>query len=301
MSQTRTIEVILNSTAGLASNEEVRDRLLEMFQHHGVDARVAISTHGAQVLELASIAAERSDVVVAAGGDGTINSVASAVIPRKKILGVLPLGTLNHFARDLDIPVELEAAVHTIVSGQIAIVDVGEVNGQIFLNNSSLGLYPSIVTERQKKQRLGHGKWPAFVWAALSVFRRYPFLNVRLSAAGQQVRTRTPFVFIGNNQYEMEGFKIGERATLNSCVLSLYVTLRTSRWGLIRLAFRALLRQLRYEKDFLFLSTDQAWIETRRKRLRVARDGEVSIMQSPLHYRVRCRDLRVLVSKRDHD
>jgi diacylglycerol kinase family enzyme len=295
MSQARTIEVIVNSKAGLASKEEVRERLLEIFRSLGVEVRIVIAKNGANVLELARIAAERSEVIVAGGGDGTINTVASAVIAKQKILAVRPLGTLNHFARDLNIPAELEEAVQTIVSGSIKSVDVGEVNGLIFLNNSSLGLYPRIVTERQKQQRLGHGKWPAFAWAALTVFRRYPFLRFRLTAAGKKIATRTPFIFIGNNRYEMEGFKIGARTSLNSGVLSVYVTLRISRLGLIRLAVRALFGRLRNEKDFLSLTTDQVWIETRRKRLHVARDGEVSVMRSPLSYRIRRKNLRVMV------
>jgi len=291
----RSIEVIVNARAGLVSKAEMRGRILELFRDLGTEARVSIARNGSHLVELANTAAERSDVVVGAGGDGTINTVASAVRAKQKILGVLPLGTLNHFARDLNIPWDLKAAVHTIVSGSVTNVDVGEVNGHMFLNNSSLGLYPSIVTERRKKQRLGHGKWPAFVWAALSVLRRHPFLDVRLTAEGKQTRARTPFVFIGNNEYATEGFKIGGRTSLTEGVLSVLVTFRIGRWGLIRLALRALLGRLSDDKDLVSLTTDQVWIETRRKRLHIARDGEVSRMKSPLHYRVLPNALRVMV------
>src|SRR5205823_8463154 len=116
--------------------------------------------------------------------------------------GVLPLGTLNHFAKDLGIPLELPDAVRNLVSGQPMAVDVGEVNGRIFLNNSGLGLYPDIVHDREKQQRrLGRGKWPAAVWAALAALRRFPFLSMRVTADGQRLARRTPFVFIGNNAY----------------------------------------------------------------------------------------------------
>ncbi len=293
--QSRSVEVVVNAMSGLASKAEMRAELIKLFLDGGLEVQISVAKNGAHLVELARIAAERSDVVVAGGGDGTVNTIASAVIDEDKILGVLPLGTLNHFARDLNIPLDLEAAVRTIVSGSIARVDVGEVNGRVFLNNSSLGLYPSIVTEREKQQRLGHGKWPAFVWAALSVLRRYPFLDVRLTAAGKQIKTRTPFVFIGNNEYAMEGFKIGARTSLDAGVLRVYVTFRIGRWGLIRLALRALLGRLRNDKDFLSLTTDQVWIETRRTHLRVARDGEVGLMKSPLHYRVLPKRLRVMV------
>jgi diacylglycerol kinase family enzyme len=201
---------------------------------------------------------------------------------------------MNHFAKDLSIPLNLEAAVETIVAGHQRRIDVGDVNGRIFLNNSSLGLYPRIISERQKQQRLGWGKWPAYIWAAFAVLRRYPFLNVRVGVDGKELRGHTPFVFIGNNEYEMETLNIGRRACLDKGELSLYMTNRTSRWRLIRLALRALLGGLRQEKDFLALCTNEIWIGTRHKRARVALDGEVFILEPPLHYRVRPKALRVL-------
>src|SRR5476649_731552 len=100
------------------------------------------------------------DAVVAGGGDGTINAVASVLAGSSVALGVLPLGTLNHFAKDLNIPLDLDQAIATIARGTTAQVDVGDVNGRIFVNNSSLGLYPHIVRARdQQQRRLGRGKW----------------------------------------------------------------------------------------------------------------------------------------------
>jgi len=183
--------------------------------------------------------------------------------------------------------------VQTIVAGHAIEVDYGEVNERIFLNNSSLGLYPNLVREREKKQRLGHGKWPAFVWAALSVMRRYPFMEIRLSVDGEQLTIKTPFVFIGNNEYEMETLNIGGRTRLDQGKLSLYLTNRTGRLGLIRLASRALFGGLRAEKDFRALHTEEIWLGTKHRRLRVALDGEVTVMEPPLHYRIHPRGLRV--------
>ena len=144
-------------------------------------------------------------------------------------------------------------------------------------------------------QRLGYRKWPSFLWAALSVLRRYPFLNVRLIVDGADFRTRTPFVFVGNNVYEMESFNVGTRARLNAGVLSLYVTHRTGRLGLLRLAFRALSKRLRKAEDFIALTTTEILVETRHRSVRVATDGEVTIMQTPLQYRVLPGVLSVLV------
>ena len=294
------IEVIINASSGAGNNAEIRQRLEDAYKAIGVDAQISLAGNGAEVVKLAQRAARGdAETIVAAGGDGTINSVAAAVIDANKTLGVLPFGTMNHFAKDLHIPLDLEGAVETIVSGHTVRVDVGDVNSRIFLNNSSLGLYPRIIRERDKVQRLGWGKWPAYIWAALAVLRRYPFLEVRVSADGQALTGRTPFVFIGNNKYEMERLYIGRRARLDKGELSLYMTNRTGRLGLIRLALRALLGGLRQEKDFLALTTKEIWIGTKHKRLRVAFDGEVDIMKPPLHYHVRPAALRVLAPAND--
>lgn len=292
----RAVEVIINAGSGASGKEAARERLVELFGASGIEARVWLAKTGDDLLELARRAA-RGDAatIVAGGGDGTINAVASKVIDTDKTLGILPLGTLNHFAKDLKIPLDLEGAARTIIEDHSVRVDVGEVNGRIFLNNSSLGLYPSIVHQREQKQKLGHGKWPALIWAAFSVIRRYPFLDVRLNADGKEFSSRTPFVFIGNNEYDMEGFNIGGRNRLDAGQLSLYFSYRTGRLGLLGLGLRALLRRLPKAGDFVAMCTTEVSIKTPRKRIRVSTDGEVTMMQPPLRYRVRPGGLRVHV------
>jgi YegS/Rv2252/BmrU family lipid kinase len=294
------IEVIINACSGAGHHKDVQERVAEVFKTHGVEARISLAQTGAAVVTLAERAV-RTDVetIVAGGGDGTVSSVAAIVLDSDKALGILPFGTMNHFAKDLQIPLDLEEAVATIVAGYETKVDVGDVNSHIFINNSSLGLYPSILREREKQQRLGWGKWPAYIWAAIAVLRRYPFLNIRLSVDEKELTSRTAFVFIGNNEYEMETFHIGSRACLDKGELSLYMTNRTGRWGLIRLALRALLGGLRQEKDFIALCTKEIWIDTKREHLRAALDGEVTVLEPPFHYRVRARALRVLTPEKE--
>lgn len=296
MPRATTAKVIVNADSGFGAQEEVSRKLSDVFDASGLAVDISVARTGEEVGELARTAAQdKWSTIVAGGGDGTINTVASAIVDTDKVLGVLPLGTLNHFARDLKLPRDLEGAVRVIVSGHVLTVDVGEVNGRTFLNNSSLGLYPILVRERKKQERLGSGKWPAFVWAAVAAMRRYPFLDIRLSAEGKEFHRRTPFVIVGNNQYAMEAFNVGLRERLNRGQLSVYMTHRTGRWGLVRLALRALFGRLPEDEDFLELSATEVKIETRHKRVRVAFDGEVDVMEGPLHYRIRPGALRVIV------
>ena len=290
------IEVIINASSGGPGKEEVRNQLTSLFNQGGVDAHISLARSGEQLIELAERRAKGdARTIVAGGGDGTINAVASTLIDSGKTLGVLPLGTLNHFAKDLKIPLDLEGAVKTIIANYVVPVDVGEVNGHIFLNNSSLGLYPRLVHEREQKQRLGHGKWPAFVWAAFSVMRRYPFLDVRLSVDGREISSRTPFVFVGNNEYEMENFNIGGRARLDRGELCLYFSHRMRRLGLVGLALRALVRRVESAEQFVAMRATEFSIETKRSSIHVATDGEVMMMRPPLRYRVRPGALKVIV------
>ena len=299
------IKIIISARAGAvagADNHTICERLAPVFDANQIDADMSLAQSGAEVIELAQDAARGSyKALVAAGGDGTVNTVAAAAVDSGKVLGVLPLGTLNHFARDLNIPSDLQAAAQTIAAGHTTEVDVAEVNNRIFLNNSSLGLYPTIVRERQKRERLGFRKWPAFFWATIQAMRRYPFLDVQLRVNGELLDRLTPFVFVGNNEYAMDLFNIGLRDRLDRGELSIYITQRTSRLKLIGLALRAVAGNLRDDKDFLALSATEVKILTARKRLRVAFDGEVDLMKTPLHYRVRPGALRVIVPNSEAD
>jgi diacylglycerol kinase family enzyme len=285
----RSVAVILNALSGPGNDATRAERIAMLFDVAGADARVALAHDGAELAALIEAAiARRPDVIVAGGGDGTISTVAGALAGGTIALGVLPLGTLNHFAKDLGLPLELEAAIARIANGPVRPIDVGEVNGRIFINNSSLGLYPEIVHHReQQRRRLGRSKWTALVWASLAALRRFPFLNVRLVVDGSERRRRTPLVFVGNNEYRMEGFAIGERARLDGGHLNLYVTQRAGRLRLLQLALRALLGRLKQARDFEAMPATEILIESRHRRLRVATDGEITFMTPPLRYRIR--------------
>ena len=209
--------------------------------------------------------------------------------------------TLNHFAKDLHIPQDLEGAARNLISGRAIPVDVGEVNGRIFLNNSSLGIYPRIVRhcEELQKKTKGRNKWLAFAQASVSVMRHYSLLRVRLLLDGKELVRKTPLVFIGNNRYEMEGLNIGERRRLDAGELCLFVAKRAGRVDLLRLAFRALFGRLHEAGDFDALITTQFLIETRRSGTSVSTDGEVNQMNSPLNYRTHPGALRVIVPIRN--
>src|SRR6476660_6288186 len=176
------IVVVLNGSSGKGDCAEAAKRLTEIFAAAGREAQVVVAHGGSELRAAMKQAVEGGcEILVAGGGDGTINTAAQAIIGRDVRLGVLPLGTLNHFAKDLGIPLELDDAAEIVLNGTHCRVDVGEVNGRIFLNNSSLGVYPAVVRLRERYQASGLGKWIAALWASLTVLRRNPFLAVRIT------------------------------------------------------------------------------------------------------------------------
>lgn len=291
------IPVIVNSAARSGQSRAQIEALPGLFDQMGLRTHLIDVRGGADSeREIDAALAERPPLVVAGGGDGTLSAIASRLVGTGIPLGVLPLGTLNHFAKDLGVPLPLGDAVRVIAAGHTTDVDVGEVNGRIFINNSGLGLYPDIVRHRDRQQRtLGRSKWHALAWASWSLLRRYPFVQVRLLIDGQAREWRTPFVFVGNNEYAMEGLRIGGRGRLDAGRLCVYVAQQPGRLGLLRLALHALVGRLRQASDFDALSATELLIETRRQRIHVAADGEVWPMTPPLRYRVRPGALRVIV------
>ena len=282
------IPVILNTTAGRGTSERQLEELRGTFAEHGLDVEILAATRGEEIVDLARGAlAKNPRLIIAAGGDGTVSAVASCLRGKPIPLAVLPVGTLNHFARDLGIPTKLDEAVKAIAEGQAVGVDLGEVNERPFINNASLGLYPDIVRDRTRQQRrLGRGKYWAMLWATISVLRRSPFLSLSLEIDGKATQCRSPFVFIGNNDYAMEGFSIGKRSSLRDGQLSVYTTRRRTRHGLVGLALRALFGRLRQADDFAVDNASRVRIDSHRRWLLVATDGEVTAMETPLEFRV---------------
>jgi len=296
LQQTR-MDIIVNAGSGTGGKRDLKSQLAESFATAGIDARIRMARNGGEVLRLGRRAVQDgAKTIVAGGGDGTVSAIAAMVAGTDITLGVLPLGTLNHFAKDLRIPLDLAGAVRILAEGHTVNVDVGEVNGQIFINNSSLGIYPKLVRMREKMQRQGMSKWPAFLVALITVLRRYPLVGVRLLAHDQELRRRTPFVFIGNNEYETSSFKMGGRSCLRAGRLSIYTAPVRGRFELFKLFFKAFLGKISDLDNFDSLSATEVWVETRRRRIRLALDGEVRRLKTPLHYRVRPGALRVIVA-----
>jgi diacylglycerol kinase family enzyme len=232
-------------------------------------------------------------VLVAAGGDGTVSAVAAEALAHDLPLGVLPVGTLNHFARNLGVPLALDAAVAVIATRRLRAIDVGEVNGSVFVNNASIGLYPQLVAERQCEQRhFARGKWSAMLHAAWRVLRHPDAYEVVLELDGREERRRTPAVFVGNNAYVLEGPRMGHRARLDDGLLGVVVLRPRRTFGWVWLALRALCGQLS-PRDVEQHEVRAFRLDAHNGELPVARDGEAHPLRPPLRFATRPRALRV--------
>jgi diacylglycerol kinase family enzyme len=290
------VAAVLNDSSGTGDCAAKSKRLEELFRDAGRDARVTVAKSGDQLRSaMEDAVANGCEILVAGGGDGTINAAATVLAGQDTPLGVLPLGTLNHFAKDLGIPLELEDAAKVVLEGSECRVDVGEVNGRIFVNNSSIGVYPSVVRLRERYQAGGLGKWIAALWASLVVMRRHSFMGVRIIVDQETTVRRTPFVFVGNNEYQVVGLHAGSRESLVGKHLAVYVLNADRRISLLRLAWSVLRKGVDDVKELDLLTVKEATIETKRTLLPVAMDGEVVPLQAPLEYRIRAAALSVRV------
>jgi YegS/Rv2252/BmrU family lipid kinase len=289
------IPVFLNARSGPNGTDDGGASVVAAFATHGLQAQIhLLKPDGDIAAQVDRLLDGGAQVIVAGGGDGTVNAVASCLLDRDATLGVLPLGTLNHFARDLGIPFDLADAVRVIADGRQVSTDVGEVNRRVFLNNSSLGLYPRIVSEReQAEHRLGLGKWPALVRATWHALRAPQCFNAHVEVDGQPLERRTPFIFVGNNDYVVEGFSLGKRTCLDDGRLSLYVLRPKTTLGFVWLGLRALFGIGSHAEDFDAFHGETFEVHGQPQGNEVATDGEISKMTSPICYRIRKRALHV--------
>jgi diacylglycerol kinase family enzyme len=294
--------VLINSSAGTAASQddlELVARVAATCRDLGLAAEVRAVASSDLERELERAAGESdTDVVVLGGGDGTIKTGAAVLAGTGKVLGVLPLGTLNHFARDLGIPTGLDEALGAVATGAVREVDVAEVNGHTFVNNCSIGLYAEAVLERERLRRFhGVAKWTAMARGAWRALRRFPVSRLRLRSEGSVLALRTPQLVVGNNRYATDRMALGRREALDRGELWVYAALDRGRFGFLRLMLKAMAGTLDQARDFYSMSTAELEVERRHshRRIRLALDGELTEMRGPLRFQVRPRALRVRV------
>ena len=278
--------------------EEAKVHIANISGEFGVEVQIVVTKRGDDISSLAARAlSERRHPIVAGGGDGTVNGVAGKLAGTDTALGVLPMGTLNHFAKEVGIPLNLEAAVRNLFTGQVTHVDVGEVNGRVFVNNSGVGLYPHFVRQREEQEQRGHSKRVAFMLALRSVVRRYFRLRMKVHMdQAEALEHVTPFLFVGNNRYQTSGLQIGTRPKLDSGRLWVCTAPHSDRRNIVRDALRTLLGR-ETDQELNAFEAEELWVEPGTARVNVSTDGEVSIMDAPLHYRIRPHALGVVVPK----
>jgi diacylglycerol kinase family enzyme len=298
------VHVILNASAGTAAADPVgfQNRLGKAFRAAGVAATIELVSGSDMVASArrATDAAQRGaiDAIVVGGGDGTIHTIAGLIAGSDIPIGILALGTLNHFARDVGVPFDLDEAVGAIAAGHSQAVDVGEVNGTVFVNNSSVGIYPNMVVGRERlRDRHRHTKWIAMTIAFLRVLRRFPLRRLRVRAEGKVADYRTPCFFVGNNRYDLDFLSVGRRQVLDEGLLHVYVARSSTRWGFVWFAIRTLFGAAKRTNNLDELPVRNAEITTRARQLFVALDGEVQRLTTPLRYRIRPQALRVLLPR----
>ena len=292
----RPIVVLLNRGGGAVSADpEMEKKVAKALRDAGVAAKVELLEGGDCAVHCKAVAERGDKLVVVGGGDGTISAAASALAGSKTALGILPLGTLNHFARDLGIPTELHEAAKLIARAPERRVDVAEMNGRIFINNSAIGLYPLLVVDRDlQRKRLGRPKAVAMVIATVRTLVRFGHQRLTLRVNDRRGQIDTPLLFVGNNEYRTDLPAAGQRESLADGKLCVLVMRKKTRRGFIGASIRTLLNKSRGDDMVRLDAVERLRVSSHKRMLAVSLDGEVVRAESPLDYRIRKRALTVI-------
>ncbi|HEX6201945.1 MAG TPA: diacylglycerol kinase family protein [Thermoanaerobaculia bacterium] len=292
--------MLLNRNAAAAHDADLQPAALgERLAAAGFAAEVAAVPGDELAAAARRAAAAGAPAVVAAGGDGTVGTLAGAVAGTATALGVLPLGAFNHFARDLGIADDLDEAAAVLAAGHRRRLDLVEVTGagddepRPLVNNAILGFYPQAV----RRRRGGGGrvrKALATSRALVPTLRRPPFLDLRLTGNGRERRAVTPFLFVGNNEYRMSLFAFGARPRLDDGRLFVSLVRSSSRRSLLGLLLLYAVADVGRHRRVERWSMDGLTVESDRPELDVFVDGELLRLATPISFRVRPGALTVL-------
>jgi diacylglycerol kinase family enzyme len=284
------IGLIINRRSGQGIDKSIVERTIQECERYDMDVVVSESFGNDLETSFDHVASHHPDALVVGGGDGTLSAIATKLAGSTMPIGILPLGTSNHFAKDLKLPESIEDCIEVIARGEPSVVDVAEVNGRIFINNSSIGVYPlAVVLRKNYEKKFGWNKRFAMFRAMFRVFRQFPMFTVKLDTDKGEYFQKTSFVFVGNNEYIA-----GSRATLTDGLLSVYTAHMKGRWGILLMGLLNLVGRLG-EKYFDRHLVKELELDTTKKKMIVSVDGEVYEMEPPLRYTIKPRALHVLL------
>ena len=281
------ILIIMNPNSGKKKAGEPAVRLVEEIAS---DPRFELrEVKGSQIVPTVKKALQEGwRTFAAAGGDGTICAVASALSGSGCRMGVIPLGTFNYFARGHGLPEDVCEAVQVLRDGAPRPIDIGEVNGVAFLNNASLGAYSRILESREEiYKRWGRSRLAAYWSVLVALIRFRTRLSVRMVVDGEAHRLKTPMIFVATNPYQLELFNLEGSDLIREGKLVAMVAPDVGRLGLIAFAIRLAMGGTRAGRDFRLMAGREIVVETRRRRAVIARDGERERMQAPFRFRLR--------------
>lgn len=290
------VTVVLNRGGGtVAADPEIRAKVERALASAGLEADVELIAGGDCAVRCRAILERGDELLVVGGGDGTISAAASVLVGTDTMLGILPLGTLNHFARDLGIPTELDKAAALIAKRPERKVDVAQMNEHIFINNSAIGLYPLMILDRDlQRRRLGRSKRLAMIVASFRTLVRFNHQRLTLTVNEEKERVDTPLLFVGNNDYRIDIGAPGQRDSIEDGKLSVFVMRKKTRRGFFAASVRALFDRIRPDDMVRIENVERLRVASHRSALPVSLDGEVIRAAPPFEYKIRKKALRVI-------
>lgn len=299
----RRFTLIINDGSGHDDKNSVRQRILDRLHAAGCEVEVAELESGCDIgsrcAETIKKARDSGRMIIAAGGDGTVNTVASLCHATGTPFGIVPLGTFNYFARGLEIPLEVEAAADVLASAPLHDIDAGMVGDKLFLVNASIGLYVDVIRNREKhKSRFGRYRIVALLSAFLTFVQSRKIFTLNIDTQAGAIRRRTQMLFVGNNRFQLENLGLAGADKVDAGNLLAAVLKPVSRWQGTRLIVLGLLGRMHLESRIEEFAAPAFTVDSARKRLHAVIDGEIASLETPLHFRLMPGALQVIAPLR---
>lgn len=295
--------IVMNAGSGHNDTDATREAIEQVLKQAGRTYHMRVVEDPKRIDAIARQAVESAKacggVVVAVGGDGTINAVANAVLGSGCSFGALPQGTFNYFGRTHGISEDIVEATHALLNGRPHPVQVGLLNGRVFLVNASVGLYPKLLEDREAyKKQYGRSRLIAFWSGLMTVFHQHRQLRITLEHRGKTSNLRTPTLFIGNNQLQMEQIGIPLAEAMEEGQLAAIALRPVGTLAMLWLVVRGALGSLGNAENIISFSFKRLTVKLstlyHTRRIKAAIDGEVIWLNAPLEFRVSSEPLFLL-------
>ncbi|MEB8329534.1 YegS/Rv2252/BmrU family lipid kinase [Flavobacteriaceae bacterium KMM 6897] len=273
------IHFIVNPVAGYGKNPITEALLKTYFEEESYTIKVKYSTFKKQAIILTRESiTEGASIIVACGGDGTINEVASCLVRTPIILGIIPIGSGNGLASNLQIPLNVEKAIAIIKNKKKTCIDVGSINDRYFFSNTGIGFAASVIKNYEKRRT--HTLW-GYIAATFKSFKEFKDIEKSEVSIDKSHIMDNPFMIFISNSNEL-GYKVSltPKASLQDGYLDVVIIPKIGRLKIVFLILLMLFKKQHILKEVKTFQTKKLQLDKNKGgNFEPQIDGDVQVLE----------------------